>query len=49
MKSDTLIAMTTEEYAEVQRLLQWPEDLPAFDRLNSPINMSEVLTHETDD
>ena len=32
-----LIELTEKEYADIERALQWPEDLAAYDRLNAPI------------
>ena len=32
-----IIKLTDEEYKALERALQWPEDLPAYDRLNTPI------------
>lgn len=37
------IPLTREQYLELERALQWPEDLPAYDRLNKPTNLAEVL------
>ncbi|OXE36627.1 MAG: hypothetical protein CGW95_06555 [Phenylobacterium zucineum] len=34
--------LTHDEYVELLRAMQWPEDLPAFDRFWSPINGSEL-------
>ena len=32
-----VIKLTDKEYKALERALQWPEDLPAYDRLNTPI------------
>lgn len=31
------IELTEEEYNELERALQWPEDLQRYDRLNKPL------------
>ena len=31
------IELTDEEYLELERAMQWPEDLAKWDRLNTPI------------
>lgn len=31
------IELTEEEYLELERAMQWPEDLAKWDRLNTPI------------
>ena len=31
----------------LERALQWPEDLAAYDRSNQPINMAEILGNST--
>jgi hypothetical protein len=36
------IQLTEQDYNEIERLLQWPEDLAAYDRSNSPINLVEI-------
>jgi hypothetical protein len=36
------IQLTEQDYNEIERLLQWPEDLDAYDRSNSPINLVEI-------
>jgi hypothetical protein len=37
-----IIELTLEEYLAFERAMQWPEDLAAWDRLNTPINGSEL-------
>jgi len=37
-----IIELTLEEYLALERAMQWPEDLAAWDRLNTPINGSEL-------
>jgi hypothetical protein len=32
-----VIELTEEEYAEIERAMQWPEDLAEYDRLNTPV------------
>jgi hypothetical protein len=36
-KQRTVVELTDKEYAELERAMQWPEDLEAYDRLNAPI------------
>lgn len=36
------LALTHDEYVDLLRFMQWPEDLPAFDRFWSPVNGSEL-------
>jgi len=36
-KVTKVIELTEKEYLELERAMQWPEDLPAYDRLNTPI------------
>jgi hypothetical protein len=36
-KQRTVVELTDKEYAELERAMQWPEDLEAYDRLNTPI------------
>lgn len=38
-----VIPLTREQYLELERALQWPEDLPAYDRSNTPTNFADVL------
>ena len=35
--SRIVIELTEQEYDELERAMQWPEDLAAYDRLNTPI------------
>jgi hypothetical protein len=35
------IALTEDEAKALERMLQFPEDLPAYDRLNSPTKLAE--------
>lgn len=37
------IHLTDEEYADLKRALQWPEDLPHYDRVAKPTNLSELI------
>lgn len=37
-----VIPLPAEALAWLERALQWPEDLAAYDRLNTPINGSEL-------
>jgi hypothetical protein len=36
------VPLPKEALEWLERALQWPEDLPAYDRLNKPINGSEL-------
>jgi hypothetical protein len=36
-KQRTVIELTEKEYADLERAMQWPEDLAAYDRLNTPV------------
>lgn len=36
-KQRKVIELTEKEYAELERAMQWPEDLEAYDRLNTPV------------
>jgi aspartate 1-decarboxylase len=37
LHKEKIIALTEKEYANIERAMQWPEDLAAYDRLNAPI------------
>ena len=36
-KEKNVIELTEKEYEELERAMQWPEDLKEYDRLNKPI------------
>lgn len=36
------IQLTEQDYNEIERLLQWPEDLAAYDRSNTPTQLIEI-------
>lgn len=38
-----VIELTQVEYSALARALQWPEDLPRWDKDNTPTNMREIL------
>lgn len=42
------IPLTDKEYADLKRALQWPEDLPHYDKVAKPTNLSE-LTFEREE
>jgi hypothetical protein len=44
-KGDKTIPLTTNQYRELERAMQWPEDLASYDRLNTPtpISMEELF------
>ena len=37
-----VVALPEEALKWLERALQWPEDLAAYDRLNTPINGAEL-------
>jgi hypothetical protein len=39
---EVVVPLPQEALEWLERALQWPEDLPAYDRLNKPINGSEL-------
>ena len=39
---DKDIPLTPEEYSELERALQWPEDLEKYDRIAKPTNLLEI-------
>ena len=39
---EVVIPLPPEALTWLERALQWPEDLSAYDRLNTPINGSEL-------
>ena len=41
-KDAMVIKLTREQYLELERSMQWPEDLAAYDKLNKPTNLSEL-------
>lgn len=45
---DREIPLTPEEYSELERALQWPEDLDRWDRIARPTKLSEVAFCATD-
>jgi len=40
-----VVALPEEALEWLERALQWPEDLAAYDRLNTPINGAELGLH----
>ena len=40
---EVIIPLTQEELQALTRMLQWPEDLAAYDKSNQPTNMAEIL------
>lgn len=46
-KDQRVIPLTSDEYLALERAMQWPEDLAAYDRSNKPTNMAEVLGNLT--
>lgn len=37
-----VIKLTPQEYAELERAMQWPEDLPMYDRTCAPTKLTEL-------
>jgi hypothetical protein len=46
-KDQRVIPLTREEYLDLERAMQWPEDLAAYDRSNKPTNFADVLGNLT--
>ena len=46
-KDARTIKLTEQEYKELKRLLQWPEDLSQYDKDNEPVNMAKILGNLT--
>lgn len=42
-KGDRDIPLTVEQYAELERAMQWPEDLERWDRIAKPTNLTEIF------
>ena len=38
-----VIKLTQEQYLELERAMQWREDLPKYDQSNKTVNMAEIL------
>ena len=36
------IELTQQEYLDLERAMQWPEDLARYDRIAKPTNLSEL-------
>lgn len=39
---DKVIKLTQEQYSAFERAMQWPEDIKAYDRLNTPTKLTEI-------
>lgn len=39
---DKKIPLNQQDYAKLERAMQWPEDLPAYDKLNKTTNLTEI-------
>ncbi len=39
---DKVIPLSKEEYNELERAMQWPEDLERWDRTNTPTPLTEI-------
>lgn len=46
-KDSKKIQLTQEQYNELERAMQWPEDLPQWDKNNTPTNFSKILGNLT--
>ena len=46
-KDSRVIKLTPEQYNELERAMQWPEDLPQWDKNNKPINFGLLLKEFT--
>lgn len=42
-KDRKVVKLTNQQYRELERAMQWPEDLAAWDKLDSPINLTELV------
>ena len=41
-KKEKVIPLSKADYAELERMMQWPEDLPKYDKLNKPTPLTEI-------
>ena len=41
------IQLTKDQYRELERAMQWPEDLPQWDKNNTPTNFGKLLGNLT--
>jgi hypothetical protein len=39
---EVILKFTKQEYMEIERMMQWPEDLAEYDRTNKPTNLTEI-------
>lgn len=39
---ERVIPLSKDEYKALERAMQWPEDLAAYDRANTPTNLTEI-------
>ena len=46
-KDKRVIKLTPEEYNEFERAMQWPEDLPQWDKNNTPTNFGALFGNLT--
>ena len=42
-QNQRVIELTQKQFAELQRAMQWPEDLPQWDKDNTPTNFGAIL------
>jgi len=45
-KDAAVIQLTPAQYAELERAMQWPEDLPRYDRNARPTPLHEIFQGE---
>ena len=41
-KQTGFIELSDKDFDEMERAMQWPEDLAAYDRLNTPTRLTEM-------
>ena len=41
-KDAKTIRLTDEQYSQLEKAMQWPEDVAAWEKLNAPTNLSEL-------
>jgi hypothetical protein len=46
-KDARVIKLNIKEYEEFERAMQWPEDLPQWDKNNTPTNFSKIFGNLT--
>ena len=41
-ESVVILKLTKQEYMEIERMMQFPEDIEEYDRSNKPTNLTEI-------